>query len=193
MQVDVQRYLDFLEDSGKFYFVDTESQGLEGDYGRLYVGSVKEFDGPTTTFYIGENFSDRGMVRDLKDKMEEADAWVTFYGKGHDIPLINTRLARWGYKPLEQRHHIDMFYQLVRKLKTARKSQAHLLEFLEDTMEILGLKVERKMTISPNVWSDLPTHYHRNIKILRDRCDSDVDGLKVLYQVTRGLIRDIKR
>lgn len=193
MQVDVPVFLDLVENKKSIFFFDTESQGLEGDYGRLYVGSIKPYKSKTITFNIGANASDKGLAKDLKDVLEQADAWVTYYGKGHDIPLLNTRLTRWGYEPVAPRLHIDMFYTLKYKLKTARKSQAHMLEFLQDTMKLMGIKQEQKMTISPNVWSDLWQNFDENIAILRDRCASDVEGLEALYRVTRHLIRDIKR
>lgn len=194
MQLDAQDFIRLVEQSpSKFYFWDTESQGREGDYGRLYVASIKPFGKKPTSFTIGENMQDKAMVKDARDFLNEADAWVTFYGKGHDVPLLNTRLIRWGYEPLEKKPHIDMYFQLASKLKTGRKSQAHLLEFLEDTMALAGLKPERKMSISPNVWSDLPSRYTRNISILQDRCESDCEGLEALYRVTKNLIQNITR
>lgn len=155
--------------------------------------SAKPFLKPPKTWVIGENMQDKGMCREAADYLNEADAWVTFYGKGHDVPLLNTRLLRWGYKPLKKIHHIDMYFQLKPKLKTGSKSQAHLLNFLQDTMEIMGIPQEEKMAVSPNVWSDLPTQYHRNIKILKERCESDAVGLETLYRVTRHCIVDITK
>jgi hypothetical protein len=195
LQIDAQRYLDLIEKAGKLYVWDTESQGREGDYGRMYVVSVKPFGKDPISFVIGENMQDKGMVKEARDFLADADAWVTFYGKGHDVPLLNTRLVRWGYDPLPAGKipHIDMFYQLVAKLKTGRKSQAHLLEFLQDTMIAMGIEPEKKMTVSPNVWSDLATHYTKNIRILKERCESDCSGLEALMRVTRNLIRDITR
>lgn len=193
MQVDTPVFLDLVENKKTLFFVDTESQGLEGDYGRLYVSSVRPYRSKTITLSIGANASDKGLAKATKELLESADAWVTYYGKGHDIPLINTRLTRWGYTPITPKPHIDMYYVLRYKLKTARRSQAHMLEFLQDTMKLMGIKPQAKMTVSPNTWSDLWQNFDTNIAILRDRCASDVEGLEALYRVTRHLIRDIKR
>ena|SRR3990167_592220 len=193
MNVDPQHYLDLVERSGRLMFWDTESQGLEGDYGRMYVCSAKLFGKDPEVFAVGKNGQDRGMVREARDHLNTADCWVTYYGRGHDVHLLNTRLVRWGYAPLDPKPHIDMYYQLKYKLKTGRHSQAHLLEFLEDTMANMGIKPEHKMTISPNVWSDLFTSFPRNIRLLRERCMSDTRGLEALYRTTRHLIRDITR
>lgn len=192
MQVDPQRYLDLVEKSGKLYMVDSESQGREADYGRLYVISVKPYGQDPTSFVIGENMQDKGMVVAARDMIDEADCIVTFYGKGFDVPMINTRLLRYGKLPLKPVHHIDMYFTLKPKIKTGSKSQAHLLEFLHDTMEAAGIPAEKKMTVAPNVWSDLPAFYHKNIRILRKRCESDTAGLESLYRAARHLIREIK-
>lgn len=191
-QIDAQRYLDFAEILRTLYIFDTESQGMEGDYGRLYAVSIKPFNEEPITLSIGKNACDKGLVIEAKRILEEADIWCSFYGRMHDIPLLNTRLLRWGQLPITPKPHIDMYFQLKYKLKTGRKSQAHLLEFLQDTMISLGIPPEKKMSVSPNVWSDLWSDYKKNIKILIDRCASDTVGLEALYKVCRHLIRDIK-
>ena len=193
MQVDAQHYLDLVEKTQQLVCWDTESQGLEGDYGRLYVVSIKPFGRDPITLSVGANGQDKGLAKEARDILNSYPMWVTYYGKGHDIHLLNTRLIRWGYEPLRPANHADMYYQLKYKLKTGRHSQAHLIEFLEDTMVAMGIEPERKMTISPNVWSDLFTHFNKNIRLLRERCDSDTRGLEALYRTTRHLIRDIVR
>ena len=193
MNIDCQHYLDLVEKEHLLAAWDTESQGLVGDYGRLYVVSVKPFGKATITLTISENGQDKRLAKDARDLLHEYPCWVTFYGKGHDVPLLNTRLTRWGYSPLETRHHVDAYYLVKHRLKTGHRSQAHMLEFLGDTMAMLGIPRARKMTVSPNVWSELFPNYHKNIRFLRDRCESDAEGLESLYRVTRHLIRDIAR
>lgn len=193
MQLDPQRYLDLVESSGRLVFIDTESSGgLIGDYGQITVATVKPFNQPPRSYVMGANFQDKGLVKEFRDDLANADCLVSFFGKGYDVPIVNTRLIRWGYKPLAKRHHIDLYFVLKPKLKTARKSQAHLLDFLGDTMKLLGIKPEVKMSVSPNVWADLASDYTRNINILKTRCESDCTGLESLYKVTRHLIADIK-
>jgi hypothetical protein len=121
----------------------------------------------------------------MKEYLEAADCWVTYYGKGHDVPLLNTRLVKWGLAPVEPRPHIDLYFVLKYKLKTARRSQAHLLEFFGTP--------QQKMTVSPDLWAGLAANFEPNMKILVRRCESDCRGLEALYDRTRALIRDIKR
>lgn len=192
MQLDPQTYLNLVEQAGDLLFVDCESQGREADYGRLYVISVKSFNKDPESFVIGENMQDKGMVIAARDRIDKASCIVTFYGKGFDVPMINTRLLRYGKMPLKPKLHLDCYFMLKPKLKTGSKSQAHLLEFLDDTMRGLGISVRKKMTVNPSVWSDLPADYHKNIRILKERCESDCAGLESLYKATRHFVRDLK-
>jgi hypothetical protein len=100
--------------------------------------------------------------------------------------MLNTRLLKWSSPPIEKRPHIDMYFTLKYNLLTARKSQGHLLSFLETP--------EEKMTVTPNVWSEIvgdPTGPH--MKTMVARCESDVKGLEQLYEKPKHLIREIKK
>lgn len=193
MQLDAQKFLDLVETTHRLALWDTESIGREGDYGSIICASVKPFGRKPITFAIEQVGNDRKVVRELAECLATFDGWVTYYGKGHDVPLVNTRLLRWGLDPLPKVPHLDLYFTVKHRTRTGRKSQAHMLEFLEDTMEQLGIEPARKMTISPNVWADLAHKFAANIRILKARCESDTAGLEALYRLTRRLVRDITR
>lgn len=174
-----------MESHKSLVILDTESAGFNGDYGTLICGSVKAYDGPIQTFSIRALGNDQKVARDLKARLEEADCWVTFYGKGHDIPLINTRLLKWGVEPVNPRPHVDMFFQLKSKLRLARKSQAHFASWLD--------LPEKKMSVSPDTWASLGVNFDKNMKIIMTRCESDVTTLEQIYDKCKHLIRDVTR
>ena len=193
MNLPASDFLRFVEAQKSIVFWDTEGSSLAGDYGSIHVVSMKPYGKAPVTFQVKHAETDHRVVVAARNWLNQSYAWVTFYGKGHDVPLLNTRLLRWGEKPLESRPHIDLYFTLKPKLKTGRKSQAHLLEFLQETMKSLGLKPEKKMTIAPNVWSDLQANFAPLIQTLVQRCESDTRGLEMLYRCTKHLIRDITR
>lgn len=193
MQLDAQNFLDLVETTHKLASWDTESTGLAGDYGSIICASVKPFGRDPITFAVEQLGNDRKVVRELADHLATFEGWITYYGKGHDVPLVNTRLVRWGLPPLVRRPHLDLYFTVKHRTKTGRRSQAHMLEFLEETMEDLGIEPASKMTISPNVWADLARKFTANMRILRARCESDTVGLEALYRMTRRLVRDITR
>lgn len=185
MQLDPQKYLDLVERAGRLVFWDTETSGHDADYGSIITSSVKIYGRKPVTYAISTVGDDRDVVLSTRGELEDADCVVTYYGRGFDVPMLNTRLVRWGYDPLDPPLHIDMFYSVRRKLQTSRGSQAHLLEFLDTP--------QQKLTVSPSVWSGLAKDFEKNRAILVRRCESDVRGLEALYRRTRALIRDIKR
>lgn len=184
MQVEVQDYLRLVEAAGTLLFVDIEATGLRGDYNSVLVVSVKPYQQTAKSFVVKAVGNDVKVVKEAKAALEAADCWVTYYGKGFDIPMLNTRLLKWHQEPIEKRHHLDMFYSLKSNLLTARKSQSHLLSWLGTP--------EQKMSVSADTWADAAINAE-SLKILTSRCESDVEGLEALYERTKHLCRDLKK
>lgn len=184
MRIDTQTYLDLVEFSNSLAFVDIEATGVKGDYNSILVVSVKPYSCDPVSFSVKQPGNDQKVVREAKEFLEQFNCWVTYYGKGFDIPMLNTRLLKWKQLPIDPRHHIDMYYTLKSHILTGRRSQAHLLEWLETP--------QQKMTVSAEVWNRILHDTQKEMKTMIARCESDTEGLENLYRETRHLIRDIK-
>jgi len=184
MQLDPQTFLDMAEATSKIACVDIEATGLKGDYNSIMVISVKPFNKKPVSFHVAKPGNDEKLVYEAGEYIESFTAWVTYYGKGFDIPMINTRRLRWGLPPLVKRHHIDMYYSLKSNILTARRSQAHLLEWLDTP--------EKKMTVGAEEWNKVLADPDAHMGTMVKRCESDTKGLEGLYTATRHLIREIK-
>jgi uncharacterized protein YprB with RNaseH-like and TPR domain len=112
MNVDPKLFLQLVEDTSRLAAWDIEATALIADLGSTLCASVKPYNRKPYTFKVKAVGNDVKVVRDLKDCLEQYDCWMTFYGKGFDVPFVNTRLLKWGYEPIEQRHHIDLFFTL---------------------------------------------------------------------------------
>lgn len=186
ISVETQDFLRLAEGANTLLFVDIEATGLRGDYNSILVTSGLPYRNTVpVSFRVGQPGNDKRVVKEVKEMLEAHDCWVTYYGKGFDIPMVNTRLLKWGYKPVEKRPHVDLYFTLKSNLLTARRSQAHLLEWLETP--------ETKMTISADVWNQILHNFDATIETLVQRCESDVRGLRALYEKTKHIIVDIKR
>ena len=185
MNVDPQEYLDLVEHDSSIVFVDIEALGLRADYGSVLCVSIKPYNKKPYTLSIKQAGNDQRLVREAKEELEKYRCWVTYFGKGFDIPYLNTRLLKWSLLPIEKRHHVDMFFTLKSNLLTARKSQAHLLGWLRTK--------EEKMSVSASDWSELPFKIKEHLPVMIKRCESDVSGLEALYRRCRHVIHDIKR
>jgi uncharacterized protein YprB with RNaseH-like and TPR domain len=147
---------------------------------------MKPYGKDIITFRVNAAGNDRGVVVSAKKTLEAHQVWCGYYSKGYDIPMLNTRLLRHHFPPIEKRPHIDMYYTLKYNLLTARRSQAHLLRWLDaDT---------QKMDVSAEEWNKILNDINGpTMKKMVARCESDVEGLESLYKRTRHLIADIKR
>jgi uncharacterized protein YprB with RNaseH-like and TPR domain len=183
VQIPEQDFLNLVETTHTLIFVDIEAMGLRGDYNSVLCVSIKPYGKKAYTFQITKPGNDRNVVKEAKAALEEAQCWATYYGKGFDIKMLNTRLLRWEMDPIEKRPHIDMYYSLKSNLLTARKSQGHLLSWLK--------LPEQKMTVSADDWSAVASDPKRIMPTMVKRCESDVKGLEDLYKRTRHLIKAI--
>ena len=187
MQVDAQVYLRLLEKANKLVFVDIESTGLKGDYNSILCISLKPYKGKAYAFKCADPGDDFALVEVFRQEIQKFECAVTYYGKGFDWPMINTRLLRHGFDPLKPMHHIDLYFSLKAKLLTARKSQGHLLSWLETP--------EKKMSVSAQDWNRVldPKTNAKAMETMVKRCNSDTTGLQALYERTSHLIGDIRR
>ena len=185
MKLETQDFLRLVEQTSQICCWDTESTGLRGDYNSILCLSVKPFGKIPITFTIEQPGNDQKVVRQAKEELEQYDCWVTYYGKGFDVKMLNTRLLKWGLPPVKKRPHIDLYYTLKSHILTARRSQSHLLSWLETP--------EQKMSVGADMWNEIIRNPKKAMKIMVDRCESDCAGLEDLYKKTRHLIDDVKR
>lgn len=184
MQLDPQSFLRLAEKAKSIAFFDIEATGLRGDYNAVLVVSIRPYHSKPITFHVDRPGIDRDVVKAAKAELEKYDCWVSYYGKGYDIPMLNTRLLRWSMDPIEKRHHVDMYFTLKANILMARRSQAHQLRWLGTP--------QQKMDMSAEEWNEIVAFPKRMMPKMIDRCESDTSGLQALYDRTKHLIRDIK-
>ena len=173
MHLESQEYLELVEHANKLAFFDIEATGLRGDYNSVLCVSIKPFKGQPETFQIVQPGNDQRVVRDAKECLEQYSCICGYYSKGFDIPMLNTRLLKWRQTPVKKLLHLDMYYILKYNLLTARKSQAHLLEWLETP--------QQKMTVGAEMWNEVLRNPEKAMKTMVKRCESDATGLQALY------------
>src|SRR5262245_5646436 len=155
MNLGEQDFLRLAEETGTLVFLDIEATGLRGDYNSVLVVSMKPYGRKPYSFSVKQPGHDQRVVREAKEALEKYDCWVTYYGKGFDLPMLNTRLLKWEQEPILKKPHIDMYYTLKSNVLTARRSQGHLLSWLGTP--------EEKMTVSADVWNRIISDVDREM------------------------------
>jgi uncharacterized protein YprB with RNaseH-like and TPR domain len=193
MQLDTQDFLRLTEHANTLAFVDIEATGLRGDYNSALVVSIKPFNSDPYSLVVERPGRDQKLVREAKRELERYDAWVTYYGKGYDIPFLNTRVLRWNSLPIDSRPHLDLYFSLKPKLLLARRGQGHINRFLSKKIGVdLFNKPEGKMDMAPEEWNEVISD-QKAMKRMVARCESDVRGLQGMYEQTKHLVKEIKR
>lgn len=185
MQIDTSDYLELVEKNKDLVFWDIEAAGLRGDYGSIICCSFKPYGQKPFTLKVKQYGNDNGLVREIKSVLEGYKCWATYYGKGFDVPMLNTRLLKWGVSSVQPRHHIDLYFTLKPKLNLSRKSMAAIAGFLRTE--------DQKMSVGSHVWSEMPFNMKKHMPTMVARCESDCAVLESVYNKTKHLIKEIKR
>jgi uncharacterized protein YprB with RNaseH-like and TPR domain len=197
MNLDTQAFLRLAEAAKTIVSFDIEATGLRGDYNGILCVSIRPVGGKATTFAVDKAGRDKDVVMAASKMLSAMDCWISYYGKGFDFPMINTRLLKWGLPPLTRRPHLDMYYILKYNLLTARRSQAHLLDWLRIEKhgrdeDHDGTKTIHKMSVSADEWNEVLADPTTVMPTMIKRCESDTLGLQALYLRTKHLIKDAK-
>lgn len=186
VSVDAQDYLRLVEKNNSICFFDIEATGLRGDYNSILCVTVRPYRGRPTTFRVDTVGNDRRVVREAREYMDTFDCWCGYYSKGFDKPMLNTRALRWGDDPLPPKHHIDLFFTLKSHTVMSRKSLAQFAGLLD--------LHDQKMGVSPNVWTEVLGHPRgQAMRTMVQRCESDTEVLRQMYDKTKYIIKEIKR
>lgn len=131
---------------------------------------------------------DEQLLLDLKGILSGYHLTCGWYTKGYDIPLINTRLAMYGHKPLDSTFHLDGVWYMKGwrglKPKTAK---------LRDVAEYF--KLEQKPDVAPEVWLKARGGSKTAMNEVVARCEADVRITRAVIEkiLDLGLAKNIQR
>ena len=185
MNVDAKDFLPMVEETKRICFFDIEASGLKADYNSILCASIQPYKGKVTTYATERPGDDKMLVRQIRDELEKYLVIVGYYSKGFDLPMIRSRLLHFNMRDILPQYHVDMYYSLKGKTLVARRSMAHMSEWLD--LE------HKKMSVGPQVWNDVLARPKSTMNILIKRCEADVIEVMDLYDRTKHLIKEIKR
>lgn len=174
----------------KTCILDMETTDLKADFGRIICAVIKEYGTRRDyrVFKPSDYKNDSKTVLAIRDKLEKYHICVTHYGKGFDIPFLNSRLFIMGEQRLKPMFHVDTYYIAHYHLKAiSRKS----LKNLGDSLRL----DEEKMNIPKWVWNGARDGDKECIAKIIKRCISDVKMTEDLYNgfLISGFIPTMRR
>lgn len=127
---------------------------------------------------------DRALVSYAREILSSADAIITQNGRKFDLPVLQTRLLKWGMEPLDPKIlHIDT--------KTASKGK---LSFISNSLNNLGRFLLDEMKMDHEGWSLWVRVLNRDPEaqeIMQAYCTQDVLLLEKLYRKLRPYLTQI--
>lgn len=176
----------------RILFLDIESTSLEADFGYMLAFGYKWLGGRTKVLSILTSQlpcgtchrvegDDRVLTGEVHKVMSAADMLVTWYGKGFDVPFINSRVIDAGLPPLPSTPHVDLYFTARHHLKLSSNRLASVQNFLQ-------LKTE-KTPLTRRVWRRAQAGDVPSIKYVVDHCRADVDVLEQAYEKLKPYVR----
>ncbi len=180
-------------------YFDIEAWDLTGSYGPLLCVSIlSQHDNKMRTFRQ-DDYLRAGIAKDMthdqclalstRDYLETFHMTAGWYSKGYDIPHLNTRLAKWGERPMRMQLHLDgiWYFKGWRGLRPVSSKLKHVAEFLE--------LPEQKPSVHPDVWLMARAGNKEAMDEVVERCEADtrITRLCIERALDMGLIRQISR
>lgn len=135
-----------------FAFLDTETTGLSGGTGTYaFLIGVARFEGDRlhlAQFFMRDPAEEPAQLASLEEFLAPCNTLVTFNGKAFDVPLLNTRFTRNGWRtPLNDFIHVDLL-PLARRLwrdrlpsRTLGNLEYRILGHLRSEQDIPGWEI----------------------------------------------------
>ena len=170
-------------------FFDLECTNLNADWGLIICGTVKFSDRKKpqtfriTDYERGNIVDDSGVCAALRDVLNEAPIWVTWYGQRFDVPYLQSRLLYWGQEPMStSTKHLDLWRTARYQLRLSSNRLANIERFL-------NLKGS-KTPINQGAWLMALDGDKKAMKTVTYHCEQDVLMLEEAYYKMLPFIKD---
>lgn len=174
----------------KLLVYDIEASNLSADFGiilcvgfkvigekRTEVLSLLDYDEPDLLK------AEKSLLRDVRERLLDADCWIAHYGRWFDTVYINSRLLYHGLATL------PVNFPLIDTWKTCKNHLKLRNNRLVTLQEFLKLENE-KNAIKPEQWLRALSGHRRSMAYIVEHCRRDVEVLAEVYNRIRPLISD---
>jgi hypothetical protein len=180
--------------AARIAYWDIETSDLKADVGRLLCAVI--YDPISRKYEVFRNdelsssmASDEDLALKLRDSLEQYPITSGWHSKGFDIPFLNTRLAKYGHRPLRRHLHLDGRWYMAGWRGLSPRSAK-----LGVAAEFFNLP-NRKPSVDVDVWINAAMGGDtKAMDELVERCKADT---KITAQVTErlldlGVVRNIQ-
>ena len=175
----------------KIAHLDLECSNLNADWGVIICGCIKWDNGKSkgklesfrmTDYDQKDMMDDSGVCMAMRDALDTADMWVSWYGAKFDIPYLQARLLNHGEKTASTlTPHVDLWRTSRYQLKVSSNRLANVQRFFK-------LKAS-KTPIDQGVWFKAIAGHSPSMNEVVKHCKEDVKMLEEMYHIFLPLIK----
>lgn len=173
----------------KVLFFDIESTGLNATFGTILCIGYKFLNDPDVhvpTILDGKRrkdmLDDKKLVERFAKVYNHCDYSVGHYSSRFDLPMIRTKLLKFGLPPLPPKPHIDTWWIARRELKLHSNRLAVLQDFL-------GVS-NSKTPLKPDDWIQAAHGSKAALDYIVEHCRCDVLVLEEVFMKLRPLAKE---
>lgn len=153
-------------------FWDIETTDLKGNIGVIIASCIKEVGKDEVIVQregrTGSN--DKQLCIAIRDQLEQFHIIFGYYSRGFDLPMLNTRLLRWGERSVKPMMHCDVYFSMVRSGPTINTTNRRL----DTILKHLRTK-NQKTPLNPEVWQRAALDGDKeSMDIIVEHCIADV-------------------
>ncbi len=158
---------------------DIEATHLKADWGTVLCVGFKPYGaGKAEVLSITDKrgwkpTQDRDLIAQVRDRLADADLWVTYYGTLFDVPYIQAKCLEYGIRPLPQTAHLDLYYAAKKHLCISRRRLDTVSRFLSTEA--------KKTPVDGETWKRAQAGDADAIKYVIAHCRADVLVLEQVY------------
>ena len=166
---------------------DIESTNLKATFGIILCIGWKWL-GEQKVNMLGER-AKNGLVGDEKTTtgfakvFDRCDYHVTWYGKRFDLPMVQSKLIKYGQKPLPKKPHVDLYDTAKHQFKLHSNRLQVWQEYLKVSNE--------KTPIDFEAWLQAAAGWGPALKKVYHHCKKDVLVLEDVFLKMRPWIANI--
>lgn len=170
-------------------FFDIES--TYSSWRRMLCGSIADQFGNVETYTLDTHpgndwLDDSVLVEAYSRRLEDFDAIYSWNGKLFDVPVLNSRLLKHGFKPVEAQMHVDLMYKATGSaLAIGRKS-------LENVSKYFAVN-NKKTPLDVRIWEAADHGDKEAYNLIIEHCEADVLVLRDVFAKLKPLVHVMHR
>jgi uncharacterized protein YprB with RNaseH-like and TPR domain len=180
--------------NGDFIGIKSGYFDIESTYSswrRVLCGSIVDEHGNLETYTLDTHpgkdwLDDSVLVEAYARRLEEFDVLYSWNGKLFDVPVLNSRLLKFGLKPVEAQMHVDLMYKATGSaLAIGRKSLENVSKYFQVN--------NKKTPLDVRIWEAADHGDKEAYDLIIEHCEADVRVLRDVFGKLKSLVHVMHR